>query len=278
MIRTLLCASLIFLTCESGYAQATKMTSVNLFNPVPKDMLRDMETDRPDITESPFTVDAGHIQYEADLLKFKREKDELSNQQTLLINQANLKLGITNSADLQIIIQAFGTQRDLDLVTGNKTNTHGLGNLILRLKQNISGNGGGNFSIAILPYIKFPTSQLEPDQRYEGGIILPMQLKLPNDWKLGFQIEGDRLQDKYDHSLHTELLQSLTLSHEIIKGLEGIGETFYTYDFKQHHWSSYLNGSLQLSLANNLLLDAGLNYGIQADAEKTYFIGTSFRF
>ena len=34
----------------------------NPTNPVPADRLREMTTDRPDSTESPFTVDPGHVQ------------------------------------------------------------------------------------------------------------------------------------------------------------------------------------------------------------------------
>ena len=33
----------------------------HLFNPVPREYLRGMNTDRPDQTESPYTVDAGHF-------------------------------------------------------------------------------------------------------------------------------------------------------------------------------------------------------------------------
>jgi hypothetical protein len=91
-------------------------------------------------------------------------------------------------------------------------------------------------------------------------------------------VEGDRLKDKHENAMHTELLQSLTLGHEIVKGLDGIAETFYTYDFKAHHWSNFLNAALQMELAKDFKIDAGLNYGVQHDAEKNYFIGTSFRF
>ncbi|RZL14938.1 MAG: transporter, partial [Pedobacter sp.] len=227
--RFLLSIFILIVTHHSVTAQQSSAKHFSLFNPVPKDRMRDMETDRPDVTESPFTIDAGHFLYEADLLKFKNEKDEISSQRTFLINQADLKLGITNSTDVQIIIQSFGTKSDLDLVTGIKTNERGIGDLTIRVKQNLLGNDGGRFSIAVLPYLKLPTSHFEQENRYEGGLVIPIQLKLPNDWKLGFQIEGDRLKDKYDAQMHTELLQSVTLSHEILKRLDGIAETYYTY-------------------------------------------------
>src|SRR5207247_8308607 len=43
-----------------------------LFNPTPRELMREMNTDRPDKTESPYTVDAGHFQVEADVLKDRK--------------------------------------------------------------------------------------------------------------------------------------------------------------------------------------------------------------
>jgi hypothetical protein len=34
----------------------------NLFNPAPRELMRELTPDRPDKTESPYAVDAGHIQ------------------------------------------------------------------------------------------------------------------------------------------------------------------------------------------------------------------------
>src|SRR2546425_12662784 len=45
-----------------------------LFNPTPRELMREMNTDRPDKTESPFTVDAGHFQIEADILNYTYDR------------------------------------------------------------------------------------------------------------------------------------------------------------------------------------------------------------
>src|ERR1700690_3325848 len=45
-----------------------------LFNPVPENLMRDLSPDRPDGTESPFTVDAGHYQLEMDFANFTYNK------------------------------------------------------------------------------------------------------------------------------------------------------------------------------------------------------------
>ena len=42
----------------------------HLFNPTPTGLMRELSTDRPDKTESPYTVDAGHLQIEVDLLSW----------------------------------------------------------------------------------------------------------------------------------------------------------------------------------------------------------------
>ena len=42
----------------------------NLFNPTPDKYMREMSPDRPDKTDSPFTVDAGHFQLEMDFANF----------------------------------------------------------------------------------------------------------------------------------------------------------------------------------------------------------------
>ncbi|MCS3869438.1 hypothetical protein J3D55_002354 [Chryseobacterium ginsenosidimutans] len=257
-------------------SQETLQKKFSLFNPVPRAQMREMETDRPDVTESPVTVDAGHFQLETDLIRTIREKSESLQTNTLLINQMNLKVGLTHSTAVQIGFQTYGKQSERKFDSGEKTITHGQGDLTLRIKQNLIGNDDGNFALALLPYVKFATSKYE-DSKFEGGLIIPMQYKLPGEWNLGFQVEVDRLKDQDEQSMHTEFLQTLTISHSIVKGVDGIAETYYTYNFKAHQFSNYLNAAIQMDVARDFKLDAGLNLGLQHTAAKHFFIGASFR-
>lgn len=259
-----------------GFGQKASKKDFSLFSPVPRTQMRDMETDRPDVTESPYTVDAGHFQLETDLVRTIREISESKETHTLLINQVNLKIGLTNSTAVQIGYQTYGRQSEREFDSDSKTISDGHGDLTFRIKQNLIGNDEGNFALTLLPYVKFPTSRYE-DSRIEGGLIIPMQYKLPGEWNLGFQVEVDRLKDQDQETMHTEFLQTLTISHSIIKGLDGIAETYYTYDFKEHQFSNYINAALQLDVAKDFKLDAGLNIGIQHTAARHYFIGASYR-
>jgi len=243
-------------------------TCYHLFRPVPGDSLREMETDRPDVTESPQTVDAGHFQFETDLIRFQRENGDAGRSDEYLFNLANIKLGLTNSTAIQLTFESFVVKKDFYTESSDLT---------LRLKQNLLGNDKGKFAIALLPYLKFPTSRADKESQYEGGIIIPMSIKFGNDWKLGFQVEADRLQDEEGSGHHNQILQTLTVSHPLTKKLDGIIETYYTYEFKDNHLKNFLNAALQYELSKDLLIDGGLNYGVQHDARKSYFVGLSFR-
>ena len=86
------------LVSKSGYT---------VFHPTPKKLMRDFVTDRPDATESPVTVDAGHFQFETDLVKTERYNIDGIKSINNSFNSVNLKLGITNSLDLQFVIGTY---------------------------------------------------------------------------------------------------------------------------------------------------------------------------
>ena len=270
--RYLIAAPLVLLPlCFFGQQEQ----NYSLFKPVPKEQLREMETDRPDVTESPYTVDAGHFQFETDVMRLVKDRSELKETKTLFINQVNVKLGLTQSTALQVGFQTYGRQKETEN-NGETSVKEGFGDITVRLKQNIIGNDKGDFAMAVIPYVKFPTSQFE-DSRFEGGLIVPMLYKLPNEWNLGFQVEVDRLQDKDLPEMHTEFLQTLTVSHPLLKGVDGIAETYYTYDFKAHELTNYINAAVQVEVAKDFKLDAGVNYGLQQHSEKHFFFGASYR-
>lgn len=263
-----------FILLSSFGLKAQVKEKYGLFHAVPKSQLREMETDRPDVTESPITTDAGHFQLETDLYRLEKTHGE-TDLTTQIFNQANLKLGITKSAALQVVVETYITNKELK--DGDLQRDHGFGDLTLRIKQNLLGNDKGNFAIALLPYIKFPTASAQENDRYEGGLIVPMALKLGSDWKLGMQIELDRLQNDQGAGHKTQILESFTVSHPLIKKLDAIAETYYTYDMQAHEWNNFLNAALQFEVAKDVKLDGGLNYGIQHQAMKSYFLGLSFR-
>ena len=54
----------------------------NLFNPTPRPFMRSLSADRPDKTDSAFTVDAGHFQLEMDFTSFTYDRYNLEHRDT----------------------------------------------------------------------------------------------------------------------------------------------------------------------------------------------------
>jgi hypothetical protein len=195
-----------------------------------------------------------------------------------LLNQANLKLGLLKNTALQVIVQTYGKQINQDFLSNSIESTHGVGDITIRVKQNLHGNYDGNFSIALMPYVKLPTNRYADNRSYEEGLMVPMIFKLPHDWKIGLQLEGNHLKDDEGNAMHNEFLQSLVVSHLLFKKLEVMGETYYTYNFKDQHLLNFINAALELEITRDVKIDAGLNYGLQHEAKKNYFAGIAFRY
>jgi len=249
----------------------------NLFHPTPKDSLRSFDPDRPNVTESPYTVDAGHVQYEADFLRYQYKTTEESRQHAILYNYFNLKLGLTNSLGVQLLIQTYARQQTETLDTHDKTTTAGFGDLTLRLKKNFLGDDG-NIALAVIPYLTFPTNHYDDHSKYQGGVLVPIAFKLKDDWQLSFQTEGDRLKDDSGNGMHSVFLQSVNIGHPVFnKNLYAYAETYYEYNLKAHNANNYFDAALQYGISKSVMVDVGFNLGFQKAADHAVFTGIAFR-
>src|SRR5262245_32004752 len=147
--------------------------------------MREMSTDRPDQTESAYTVDAGHFQFEADLFSYSRDAENGSHSDSFAAVDMNLKLGLLNNVDLQLLISPYLYQHTHDPNLGSSASADGFGELSTRVKINLCGNDSGPFALSLMPFVKFPTGDGEfSNGAYEGGIIIPMFVSLHAGWGL----------------------------------------------------------------------------------------------
>ena len=257
----------------STYAQID--TSVfkkryNVFNPTPNYLMREFSTDRPDATESPCTVDAGHFQIETDL--FKTEHFNIAGVTTRnnFFNVANLKIGITNSLDLQMAVNCITVS-----ITRNGTSkmkTSGFGGLTLRAKQNLWGNDGGQTALAILPYINIPTKN---DNRFSGGILIPVSVSLTHGWEFGSQVGVDIGQT---NGYYFDFLSSANLSHSLFENFKFFAEGVLCRNSEFKTYEYFLDGGFVFALSSEIHIDTGIFYGLKSISPTTYFLGASFRF
>lgn len=259
-----------------------------LFSPTPRDLLRPFETDRPDKTEVPFTVDAGHFQIEMDVFSLTLDRHNLERRDTRVtawaIGPVNLKLGLLNRVDLQLVIEPWRVIRieDRFLVSPASTRQSGYGATTTRLKVNLWGNDGGPTALALLPFVTFPTSQdgVGPDN-LAGGLVLPFAWKLPHGFAIGLNTGAALARPQVPGAgWQAEMINSAALSRDII-GPWGAYLELWTLvsTTPGAMWAGTFDIGFNLLLRENLKFDFGVNIGVTRSAPDWQpFLGLSWRY
>ena len=253
-----------------------------LFNPTPREQLRDLSTDRPDTTESAYTVDAGHVQVELSFADLSRDRRNSDTTETLAVAPVLLKVGLLNNVDLQVGLDPFTHERAKDrAATPAPTSTaEGLGDTIVRLKVNGWGNDGGDTAFAIMPFVKFPSAtHALGNGNVEGGLILPMAAALPGDFSLGMMVKFDFIRSAADDRYVVDFVHTATLGHGLVGDLAGYLEYAGFANFSHDEpYRGYFDAGLTYGLSDDIQLDAGLRVGLTPAADNLgLFLGISIR-
>lgn len=235
----------------------------------PSTTLRPLSTDRPDVTESPHTVDAGHFQMEADIARVTRDEGLTSYG----FAHANLKFGLTHFWDVQLVVESLV---GLEAPDGYDW---GYGDTTVRTKLNLFGNDAGPLALAVMPWVKLPSAGSRGNEKVEGGLIVPLGIDLPAGFGSGLMVEGDWMANEADADYHLEILNSATLGHDLVGGLGGYLEVFGVYSTEPE--STYaLSAALGFTydIDGWLQPDAGVAVGLTEAAEDiSPFIGLSLK-
>lgn len=269
----------------AGDAAMPDKSGYHLFRPVPAAGLRELSTDRPDKTESPYTVDAGHFQMEMDLVSYTHDRDQSAGgdvrTDALAIIPLNLKVGLLSNVDLQFVIETYNHVRINDRMAGTVAKRSGFGDVTTRLKLNLWGNDGGRTAFALMPFVKFPSNQDGlGNHAVEGGLILPLAVELPGGWGMGVMTEVDCLRNENGPGHHASFINSLTFSHDLVGRLGGYVEFFSEVGTERATpWVGTVDLGLTFGLTENVQLDAGINLGVTESADDyNPFVGLSVRF
>ncbi|WP_193211599.1 transporter [Luteolibacter marinus] len=229
--------------------------------------LRPLSTDRPDVTESPHTVDAGHLQFEMEIANWSKD----GRERDLTLGELNAKIGLTSSTDVQLVLPFYQHQRHGD---------DGFGDIQIRVKHNLWGNDDGPTALAVMPFIQLPTADDSLGSgEFEGGVIVPFGFEGPAGWSFGTQAELDLV--AADHGGHQlAFLASATASHSITEctggfvEMVGIASTSGGDDFE-----AYFNTGLTWLVTPTLQFDGGVRVGLtSASVDFSPFVGVSAKF
>lgn len=268
-----------------GVAQSLPDKShYHLFNPTPREQMRELSTDRPDQTESPYTVDAGHFQIEMDLANGMLDHDRADaggmRSQAWSFGGVNLKVGLLNNVDLQVVLDGYVATRTQDRVAGVSSDASGFGDVQTRLKINVWGNDGGATAFAIMPFVKWPLSQSNlRNGKTEGGLILPLAVELPQGWGMGMMTEFDFVRDG-GGGFDPEYLNTITFGHDIAGNLGGYVEFAALFTPESNaEWQGQLGVGLTYGVNADVQLDLGCNFGVtRAAPDFNPFVGLTLRY
>jgi hypothetical protein len=282
-LGALFCALLIIRFAEADEPHPDK-SGYSLFNPTPDDMLRSFNTDRPTKANVPWTVDAGHVQVETDLVFFTYDRDNAARvtQRSWNVPDPIFKVGLTDNVQFDLLFSGLYNRTELtDRRTGVKRTFEGFGDVSLRTKINLWGNEGGATAFAVMPYVKLPTNtdHIGNDQ-VEEGMFAPFAISAPLDFTVIVMPSLDRLKNLKDSGQHAHFSQLINVNRSIVENVTGYVEfyadqsapggpgNFYTLDF-----------GLAWQIAPDLQIDAGTYIGLnRAAPDLQAYVGIAHRF
>ena len=263
--------------CATGAARPASSrqgdkSGYHLFNPTPRQQWRPMSSDRPDVTESPITVDAGAMQAEMSFV----DVTTADGDRTVKAMATNYKFGITNDMDLQVVFDPYVSAQNGPL------DSDGFGLTQLRWKINLWGNDDGGSALGVLPYIQAPTAAdgLGSDE-VEGGVCVPFSTALSDGVGLGMMLQGGAVYDEADGEHDLEFVGTVVLSANITDALAGYVESISVVgDDAAAGFRQTIGAGLTYAFDPDVIFDVGTNTGITDDDTDDFnaFAGVTFRF
>lgn len=261
-----------------GPMRATPDKSAHtLFNPTPDAHLRELSTDRPDATESPFTVDAGHVQLEMDFANYGRDRQngvKVTEEEAVPFN---LRLGLTRNWEAGLFVTPY--RRECETPRGGPRETRaGFGDVTLRTKLNLLGNDGGAVAWGVMADLKLPTAGAGMGNgKIEGAVTLPVAFELAGGWGVGAMTSVEFRHRGAGGGYRAVWINTTTVGHDLAKDLAAYGEVTSAAGDGTH--VATVNFGLAWQLNTNTQLDGGVNIGAsRAAADLGIFAGLSRRF
>lgn len=254
-----------------------------IFHPTPRQYMRPMVPDRPGITESPYSVDAGHFQYEADALRLLTRHEGSTHGHDWYVNHALVKVGLTDRTDLQVELDSYTYSHNFDdsqvgsSPFDQNQRYRGFGDVTLRLKHTLLGDDDSRGALGLIAYVELPTGGAVGDGAYEPGLTLPGVFQCTKNWSVGGQVAANFFYDQEASHHFLQLTPTFTTDYQFTKVVQAFVELVGYWDTRQASWRSSINLGPQLDISDNVQLDFGTHLPITHSVDREYFLGISFR-
>jgi len=257
--------SILILTVVLSPVIAQVNTRYDLFHPVPKSEMRDFQTDRPSETESPFTVDAGHFQLEADVVRWNKFSRS-SPTGTLQMLNGLYKLGLFDRVDLQLGFDFLNAQRNYN----KEFTSPRYGATTIRLKYNVQGNNGEKkLAFALLPFVVVDSHQSEIDYAFEMPFSYELTDRFDLSWQPQIQLAVSEGASVFSYE------QTISIGGNVVGHLDFFAEAVGNFTEDQNNY--FLNGGFTYDFLENLRGDIATHQTVNRDGPSFSYLGISFR-
>jgi hypothetical protein len=168
-----------------------------------------------------------------------------------------------------------------DKVTAAHNSDFGFGDVTGRVKVNLFGNEGGDYALAIVPYVKAPTADTHiGNGHWEGGGYIPFTIALPHDWSMTLQTELDILENADLDGMHPNYQNLINFQHPVFGNLSAQLELWSDVSADHNAPTQYTFDLAGLwGITDNIQLDFGANIGLnKAAPDLQTYVGLSQRF
>ena len=290
MARVTRLAVAILVFTIAGYEPAfADGLTYSLFDAVPAEALRPMDTDRPNVTNTPHTIDAGHLQIETGLVDYAHFCDPASgsddSSDMLVLGRMNFRLGLLDRLEANLVVDARDFLWNRDNLARTKTAINGPGDVIAGGKLNLWGDNGSDApwatALALQPQVKIPAA---PDMLGNGHpeyfVGLPFLVNLVDGFHLGLQTVVSQERNLANTGYVTGSENSASLDRVFF-------EKFDIYLEYASHVTTERGAKSQQTvdlgttypMTDDIVLDTGINVGLnRASRAVEWLAGFSVRF
>jgi hypothetical protein len=239
-------------------------------------------TDRPTKSNYACTVDAGHIQYESDVINGSFSHQDGVTTDTLLVFNPTLKYGVAPGLDVEANMSPLEIVRTRDASTGFQRTLAGPSDLYLRLKYEFLDTDHDELDAAIIPYVKAPVARPGiGNGSVEGGAILPINYKVNDILTVTTAPEVDAYQDTVGGGHHLNTAQLINLAFSLPASFTLYGELWGDWNFDPAGTVRQYSADVAVAygVTKYLQLDVGANIGLNRQTPGVQaYVGVSQKF
>jgi hypothetical protein len=243
---------------------------------------RDYCPERPGLDTPPCIIDKGHASLEVSFADWTLDDQPDSRTDSVLIGDAKLRIGLTDTIEAQVGWTPFGHVRERDKTSSAVSSANRVGDLTLGAKINLANPGGDGTSIAILPYVSLPVGRAPVGAGDWGaGVLMPLSFSLTKTISLAATPEIDAATDEDGNGRHLAYSGTAGLAFKLSDAvsLTGEGQVLRDDDPSGHTTQAIAALSLGWMARKNLQFDVYSGAGLNRDTpDMEVYAGISRRF